>query len=292
MVGSSFAFLCASNSLDDIVLLNRTKNKALGEALDITNAIPENSNITIRGTDDYSEISNSNIIVITASTGIYKKNRNEIIKDQVDMIKEIGKKIKKNCQSPIILIVSNPVDVLTYFFLNETNYSRDKVFGIASSLDSSRFRYLLSRKTGFRQSQISDSLVLGEHGDSMVPIFSNIKIDGKNVLEIIDSNQKDEITKEIRDYWKSLRNLKSRSQFGIAKKTYDIVKSIINNEDLLIPVSILLEGEFGEKEVCMGVPVEINSRGIKKIKNIQFNKIEKELFKNSASTIRKNIQSI
>jgi malate dehydrogenase len=292
LVGSSIAFLCASNSLDDIVLLNRTKSKALGEALDISNAIPKNSDITIRGTDDYSEISNSNIIVIAASTGGYVKNRNETVDAQVKMIKEIGKKIKTNCQSPIILIISSPVDVVTYFFQKETNFSRNKVIGIASSLDSSRFRYFLSKKIGVKKSQISDAYVLGEHGDSMVPIFSKTKINGKNVLEIIDSKQKEEITRETRDYWKSLRNFKSRSQFGIAKNTFDVIESIIKNQALSIPASILLKGEFDEKDVCLGVPIKITSKGSIEIQEMEFDEFERGLFKMSAQTIRNNIQSI
>ena len=274
------------------MLLNRTKSKALGEALDISNAIPKNSDITIRGTDDYSEISNSDIIVITASTGVYLKNRNEMIDEQVKMIKEIGKKIKKYCPSSIILIISNPIDVLTYFFQKETNFSKNNVIGIASSLDSSRFRYLLSKKIGVKQSQISDAYVLGEHGDSMVPIFSKVKIKGKNVREIIDSKQKDDISREIRDYWKSLRNFKSRSQFGIAKNTYDVMESIIKNQTLSIPASILLEGEFGEKNVCMGVPIKITSGGKIEIQSIDFDESEQKLFKLSAETIRNTIKSV
>ena len=292
MVGSSIAFLCASNSLDDIILLNRTKSKALGEALDISNAIPKNSDITIRGTDDYSEIKNSNIVVITASMGIYLKNRNELIDAQVEMIKEIGKKIKKSCPTSIILIISNPIDVLTYFFQKETNFSRTSVIGIASSLDSSRFRYFLSRELGVKQSQISDAFVLGEHGDSMVPIFSKAKIKGQNVLEIIDSKQKEDISRKIKDYWKSLRNFKSRSQFGIAKITYDIIESIIKNQTIFIPASILLEGEFGEKDVCMGVPIKITSEGKIEIQSIDFDNSEQELFKISAQKIRDNIKSV
>jgi malate dehydrogenase len=274
------------------VLLNRTKSKALGEALDISNAIPKNSDITIRGTDDYSEISNSDIIVITASTGVYLKNRNEMIDEQVKMIKEIGKKIKKYCPSSIILIISNPIDVLTYFFQKETNFSKNNVIGIASSLDSSRFRYLLSKKIGVKQSQISDAYVLGEHGDSMVPIFSKVKIKGKNVREIIDSKQKEDISREIRDYWKSLRNFKSRSQFGIAKNTYDVMESIIKNQTLSIPASIFLEGEFGEKNVCMGVPIKITSEGKIEIQSIDFDESEQKLFKLSAETIRNTIKSV
>ena len=292
MVGSSIAFLCASNSLDDIILLNRTKSKALGEALDISNAIPKNSDITIRGTDDYSEIKNSNIVVITASMGIYLKNRNELIDAQVEMIKEIGKKIKKFCPTSIILIISNPIDVLTYFFQKETNFSRTSVIGIASSLDSCRFRYFLSRELGVKQSQISDAFVLGEHGDSMVPIFSKTKIRGQNVLEIIDSKQKEDISRKIKDYWKSLRNFKSRSQFGIAKITYDIIESIIKNQTIFVPASILLEGEFGEKDVCMGVPIKITSEGKIEIQSIDFDNSEQELFKISAQKIRDNIKSV
>jgi malate dehydrogenase len=291
LVGSSIAFLCASNSLDDVVLLNRTKSKAIGEALDISNAIPKNSDITVRGTDDYSKISNTDIIVIAASRGVYLKNRYENTDTQVEMIKEIGGKIITNCQSPIVLIVSNPVDVLTYFFQKETNFSKNKVIGIASSLDSSRFRYFLSKKIKVKQSQISNAYVLGEHGDSMVPIFSNTKIKGKNVLEIINSTQKEEITRDTRDYWKILRNLKSRSQFGIAKNTFDVIESIIDNRTISTPASVLLEGEFGEKDVCIGVPIKITSIGVTEIQEIVLDKSELELFEKSAQTIRNTIQS-
>jgi len=208
------------------------------------------------------------------------------------MIKEIGKKIKSNCKSPIVLIVSNPVDVLTYYFIKETNFSRNKVFGIASSLDSSRLRYLISEKYGIKQSQISEAYVLGEHGDSMVPIFSKVKIKGKNAIDIISPKEKEAITKKIKNYWKTLRNYKSRSQFGISKNTFDVIDSIIHKKSICIPASVLLKGEYGENEVCMGVPTIIDSQGIKEIKTLPINNSERELLKKSAETIRKNILSI
>jgi malate dehydrogenase len=189
-VGTAIAFLCISNSIDDVLLVNRTKSKAIGEALDISNAVPKNSNVSIHGTDDFSKISGSDIIVITASTGIYLKSRTEMMDVQVKMIKEIANKIKKYCPSSIVLIVSNPLDILTFVFQKETSFSRNKVIGIASSLDSSRFRYLLSEKFKIKQSQIINALVLGEHGDSMVPIFSKVKINDKNLLELIDETEK------------------------------------------------------------------------------------------------------
>jgi malate dehydrogenase len=291
-VGTAIAFLCISTSLDDVLLVNRTKDKAIGEALDISNAVPENSNVSIHGTDDFSKIIGSDIIVITASMGIYLKSRNEMMGAQAKMIKDIAKKIKKYCPSATILIISNPLDVLTYIFQKETKISRNKVIGIASSLDSSRFRYLLSEKFRLKQSQITNVIVMGEHGDSMVPIFSSVKINKMNLLEIIDETEQNVITTEIRNYWKSLRSFKSRSQFGIAKNTFDVLNSIIKNDELIIPASIVLNGEYGEKDVSMGIPVKINKDGIKEIMEIKLNQSERNLLKLSAQTIRDCINSL
>lgn len=291
-VGTAIAFLCISTSLDDVLLVNRTKNKAIGEALDISNAVPENSNVSIQGTDDFSKIIGSDIIVITASTGTYLKSRTEMMGAQVKMIKDIAKEIKKHCPSAIILIVSNPLDVLTYVFQKETKILRNKVIGIASSLDSSRFRYLLSEKFKLKQSQINNVMVLGEHGDSMVPIFSGVKINKMNLLEMIDETEQNLITTEIRNYWKSLRNFKSRSQFGIAKNTFDVLNSIIKNNELIIPASIVLNGEYDEQDISMGVPVKINKDGIKEIIEIKLNQAEHSLLKISAQTIRDCINSL
>lgn len=291
-VGTAIAFLCISTSLDDVLLVNRTKDKAIGEALDISNAVPANSNVSIHGTDDFSKIIGSDIIVITASTGTYLKSRTEMMDAQVKMIKDIAKEIKKHCPSSIILIVSNPLDVLTYVFQKETKISRNKVIGIASSLDSSRFRHLLSEKFKLKQSQINNVMVLGEHGDSMVPIFSRVKINKMNLLEMIDETEQNLITTEIRNYWKSLRNFKSRSQFGIAKNTFDVLNSIIKNNELIIPASIVLNGEYGEQDISMGIPVKINKDGIKEIIEIKLNQSEHNLLKISAQTIRDYVNSL
>jgi malate dehydrogenase len=291
-VGSAIAFLCISNSLDDVLLVNHTKNKAIGKALDISNAIPENSNVSIHGTDDFSKISGSDIVVITASTGVYLKSRTELMDAQVKMIKEIANQIKKYCPFAIVLMVSNPLDVLTFVFQKETQLSRNKVIGVASSLDSSRFRYLLSEKFKIKQSQITDALVMGEHGDSLVPIFSRVKINEKNALEIIDEAEKQTISTEIQNYWQSLRIFGSRSQFGIAKNTFDVIRSIIKNDELIIPASIVLNGEYGEKDISMGIPVKINKDGVKEIIEIKLNKSESNLLKISAQTIRDHIKSL
>ena len=230
--------------------------------------------------------------MITASAGLYLKTRTEMMDLQVKTIKEIANYIKKYCPFAIVLMVSNPLDVLTFVFQKETQLPRNKIIGIASSLDSSRFRYLLSEKFKIKQSQITNALVIGEHGDSMVPVFSMVKINEKNILEIIDDTEKQTISTELKNYWKSLRLFGSRSQFGIAKNTFDVIRSIIKNDELIIPASIVLNGEYGEKDIAMGIPVKINKDGIKEIIEIKLNKSENDLLKISAQTIRDYIKSL
>ena len=291
-VGASIAFLCMSNALDDVLLINRNENKAIGVSLDISNAIPDTSKFSIHGTSDYSKLSDSDIVVISASVGEYLKDRTENMISQVTMIKEVAEKIKQYCPSAIILLISNPLDVLTYFFQKETGFSRFKVIGIASSLDSSRFRYLISEKFSIPQSFISNALVLGEHGDSMVPIFSGVSVDGSKLSSILDVNEKITMTNNIRNYWKRLRAYKSRSQFGIAKQTYDVVEAIHNLKEITIPASIVLEGEYGESDVAMGVPVKINKNGVSEIQTLDLNESESILLKESSHIIKDQLRSV
>ncbi|MDH5431561.1 MAG: lactate dehydrogenase [Nitrosopumilus sp.] len=289
-VGSSIAFLCVSHGLDDVLLFNPNKEKAIGESLDVASAIPADSKFSIHGTDDYSELSSSDIVVITASVGVYEKDRTENMGLQVRMIKEIAQKIKQYCPSAIILIVSNPLDVLTYFFQKESNFSRFKVIGIASSLDTSRFRYYISETLSVPQSSISNALVLGEHGDSMVPVFSGVKVGGNPLFSMIDT--RDPITDAVRNYWKTLRNFKSRSQFGIAKNVFDVIESILHKREIFIPASVVLEGEYGENDVSMGVPVKIGRNGVSEIQKIKLDDTESSSLKKSAEKIRNDIKSL
>ena len=291
-MGTSIAFLCVSNALDDVLLVNRTASRAIGESLDIANAIPSTSKFSIHGTDDYSKLVGSTVVVIAASVETYTTDRTENMASQVIMMKGITEKIKQYCPSAIVLLVSNPLDVLTYFFQKETEFSRHKVIGIASSLDASRFRYFISDKFSVPQSSITDAMVLGEHGDSMVPIFSRCFVDGIPLLSMLDDNQKDSITNDVRNYWKILRNHKSRSHFGIAKNTYDVIDAIINAKELSTLASLVLEGEYGEFNVAMGVPVKIDQTGITDIQKIELDKFEQSSLKISAQIIRDDIQSI
>lgn len=291
-VGSAIAFLCGSFGLDDILLVNRSEKKAIGEALDISNAIPASSTISVDGTGEYSKITGSDVVVVAASSGVHMKNRTEKMFEQTSMIRDITKKIVKYSPEAKILIVTNPVDILTYVTQKEGNLPPKNVIGIAASLDSSRFRYLLAKELGTNQSKITDALVLGEHDDSMVPIFSCAKFSGKPVLEILGEEKKSKISIGVRDYWKSLREFKGHSVFGIAKNTYDIIRCIIKNEELDVPGSALLDGQYGISNVCIGVPLSINGNGIIKIQEITITDEEKNSLQKSAGIVQKNIARV
>ncbi|HXG13715.1 MAG TPA: lactate dehydrogenase [Candidatus Nitrosotenuis sp.] len=291
-VGSALAFLCASFGLDDIILINRTEKKAVGEALDITNAIPPSSAISVKGTGDYSEIKDSKVIVITASSGAHIQSRSEIMYGQALMIRGMAKEIAKHAPDSKVLMVTNPVDVMTYLLQKEAGLPPTSVIGVASSLDSARFRYLLSEELGADQSQITDALVLGEHDDSMVPIFSCAKFNGKPVTEIFDEQKKARIASEVRNYWKYLRDYKGHSVFGIARNTFDIVKCIIKNDTLAVPASTLLSGQYGLSDVCVGVPLSINGKGVARINQIKITQDEESSLHKSASIVRGNINKV
>ena len=255
--------------------------------MDISNSIPANSSISIVETD-YSGIKNSDVVVISASTGTYKANRVELLSDQVHMIKDIAKQIKQYASHATVLVISNPVDVLTYFFQKESGFSREKVLGVASSLDSSRFRYLIARELNTNQSKVKDAIVLGEHGDSMVPIFSLAKFDDRPIKEIFSEEQAHKIKGDLIFYWKILREYKGPSIFGIAKNTFDIIKALIKNEEISVPTSALLEGEYGISDVSLGVPTKITKDGAS-IQEISLDKSEMDSLHKSADTIKEYI---
>lgn len=288
-VGTAVGFLCGSFSLDDIVLINRDEKKALGEALDITNAIPMPSSISITGTSDYSKIKDSKVVVVTASSGVHLQSRSEIMYDQAKMIQKIASNIAKYAPDSKILMITNPVDVLTYMMQKEASFSSNNVIGVASSLDSSRFRYFLAQEFRTNQSKIQDAIVMGEHDDTMVPIFSRAKYNGTSVTDLLDSVQISKITLAVRNYWKYLRDYKGHSVFGIAKNTFDIIKSIVKDETLNVPASVLLDGQYGLSDVCIGIPLTINKNGVAKIHQIEIAQNEKVSLSKSSDAVKNNI---
>lgn len=290
-IGSAIAFLLASTDVDSIRLVNRTAEKAKGHVLDLSSAFPNESKNVVTSTEDFSEISDSEIIIITASVGTYQKDRMEQVELQVEMMKSIASKIKKYASNSKVLIISNPVDVLTYIFLKETEFDRQKVIGVGSGLDSNRLQQILSEKIDCKANEIVNSTVLGEHGDSMVPIYSKIRFKQKKISDLITESELLDSTKKLRSYWKEIRKNKGPSVYGVSKKTYDIVNAIVNNVRLDTSASILLDGEYEIDDICIGMPVSISKEGAK-FREIFLDENERGDLQISAITVKKYIKRV
>jgi len=259
--------------------------------LDISNAIPEDSQFSVIGTDDISKIKDSRVVVIAASTGKLKTNRMDLLKGNLEITRDFAKSIQKYAQDAKILVITNPVDIITYFVQKESELPKENVIGLGSNLDSSRLRYLLAKELDVKQSDIHDSLVLGEHGDNMVPIFSRSKYGQKSISESLDSIQKERITNDLKQYWKKIVAMKDASSvFGISKIAFDVIDSILKGNELSMPASVLLEGEYGISDVCLGVPLVIRKNETV-IQEIELEKSEYDLLQNSAKFLRKQIMN-
>ena len=288
-VGSALAFLLASEALDDIVLVNKPKNKAIGESLDIMSALPAKTKVSIAGTDEMFKIKKSDIVIITASAGTIKTERIDLLPFNVPIIQEISRDIRKFADDAKIIVVTNPVDIITYQVLKETGFDSDRVIGMGSSLDSTRFRYLVSKELTLKQNQI-EGIVMGEHGDAMVPIFSSVNIEGKKLK--LNQNQRSKISVELKNFWRYLIEYKGESVFGAAKNTYDMIKAILLDKQITVPAQVYLNGEYGFDNLCMGVPVVLNGNGIDKIIEMSLDVSESKLLNMSAFKIKEVIEKI
>lgn len=291
-VGSTVAFLCAMSGLDDIVLINRDEKKAKGEVLDISASIPANSRISISGTSDCSKICGSDIVVVAASAGVHLQKRTEMLKEHADMIGQFAEQISDHAPDAKVLMVTNPVDVLTHVIQKKAGLPRQHVLGVASNLDSSRFRYLLARELKTSQAEITDAIVMGEHDDSMVPIFSAARCKSRNVTELLTLEQRQKITTDLRNYWKLLRDSKGSSVYGIASNTFEIIKAIARGEALDTVASVLLDGQYGLSDVCLGVPITVGKGGLTQVREISLDTHERELLAKSSEIVKKNLRAL
>ena len=259
--------------------------------MDISNAIPEDSPFSVVGTDDISKIKDSKVVVIAANNGKIKTGRMDLLKRNLEMTRDFAKSIQKYAQDAKILVITNPVDIITYFIQKESELPKENVIGLGSNLDSSRLRYILAKELDVKQSDIHDSLVLGEHGDTMVPILSRVKYGQKLISESLNVIQKEKITNDLKQYWAKIVAMKDvASVFGISKIAFDVIDSILKENELSMPASVLLEGEYGISDVCLGVPLVIGKNETK-IQEIELEKSEYDLLQTSAKFLRNQIMN-
>jgi malate dehydrogenase len=284
-VGAMVASRIIDAGLAEVVLVDILPGMAKGKALDISDARPVfNSRSGITGTENFADIKGSDIVVITA--GLARKpgmSREDLLKKNTNIIKEVSVQVKNHCPSSIVIVVTNPLDAMSHLVMKTTGFNPKKVIGMAGVLDTARFiNALWERKQDVDWNKV---LMMGSHGDTMVPVNRSENISAKVFSETseIARNRGIEIVKHLGT---------GSAYFAPSASVFFMLKAIVKNEKSEMCASAYLEGQYGEKDIYIGVPVILGSQGIEKIIEIGLIEEEKQAFKESARQIRESINKI
>ncbi|MFO0323016.1 MAG: malate dehydrogenase [Bacteroidota bacterium] len=290
-VGATSAeYIALRKIASEVVILDIKENFAEGKALDLSQTASLNGFDTkISGsTNDYAKTANSDVVVVTS--GIPRKpgmTREELIGINAGIVKNVTENVLKHSPNAIILIVSNPMDTMTYLALKESKLPKNRIIGMGGALDSARFNYYLSKALNAPPSDIN-GVVIGGHGDTtMIPLTRLATYKGVPVSQIIDAETLNKVAADTMVGGATLTGMLGTSAWyapGAAVAT--IVDSILNDQKKLIASSVLLEGEYGQNDICLGVPVLIGKNGWEKIVDFKLNDTEKALFAKSADAVR------
>lgn len=288
-VGATLAQRILESGLADVALIDILKNVAAGKALDLLDASPVvGHDRSIIGTDDYTAIKGSDVVVVTA--GLPRKpgmTREELIAKNASIVKGVSENIKIHAPSAILIIVTNPLDVMTYLALKTTGFDSRKVLGMAGALDGSRMAYLIADELKVNRASV-ETLVLGSHGDTMVPVLSKTFISGKPVTGLIAKDKLDMIVKRTCDRGAEIVALLGTGSafYSPSAAVFEMLKAIDGDTKQVVAVSAYLSGEYGLNGICIGVPCVIGKAGVEKIIEIDLSKEEKEAFLKSARAIK------
>jgi malate dehydrogenase len=289
MIGGTLAHLISIKELADVVLFDVAEGLAKGKALDIAQSTSiSGSNINLTGTSNYEDTKNSDVIIITA--GIPRKpgmSRDDLLETNLKIIKQVAEGIKKTSPNAFVICITNPLDVIVMALQKYSALPTNMVVGMAGILDSSRFKYFLSQELQVPVKNIN-SLVLGGHGDTMVPMPNQTKINGKPLNEIIKKEKLDTIIKRTRKGGAEIGKLlqKASAFYAPAASGIEMAESYIKDLKKTLPCAAYLNGEYGVSNIYAGVPVVISNKGIEKIVELSLNKEEKANFDLSIKAVR------
>ncbi len=281
------------NIADEVVFVDVVEGLPQGRALDMMESAPvEGFNTKVRGTNDFSEISGSDVIVVTA--GLARKpgmTRSDLLDKNASIMSGVSEHIRKEAPNSIVIVVTNPMDIMTYLTFRKTGFDRKKVIGMAGVLDTSRFRTFVAEALGMYPSQVT-GFVLGGHGPSMVPVISNTSVGGVPLTQLMSREKIEQIVQRTRMGGDEIVNfLKTGSAFyAPASSIYEMVKSIALDERKVLPCSAFLDGEYGIRDIYTGVPVVLGSGGIERVLELQISQEESTALKGSADAVRKDVE--
>jgi malate dehydrogenase len=294
-VGASCALNLAFKELADIVLVDVVEGVPMGKALDMLQTGPvEGYDVRVTGANDYEPTANSDVVVITA--GLARKpgmSRDDLLLANYEVVKGVTEQVAKYSPNAILVLVTNPLDAMCWVAHKISKFSKNRVVGMAGVLDSARFRTFLAEALQVSVENVT-AVVLGGHGDTMVPVVRLSSVSGIPLTELMDQATLDQIVDRTRNGGAEIvKYLKTGSAYyAPAAAAVEMVESILKDKKKVLPCAAYLEGEYGINGLFVGVPVKLGARGIEKIYEIQLTDAEKAMLSKSAGAVQELIDVI
>jgi len=286
-VGSAAAFSILGLRISDVALVDIAENLAQGEALDMMQAAPAiEFDGKIKGTNDYGQMKGSDLVIVTAGQARQPgMTRFDLAEKNARIIKSIVKEVVKNCPECKLMMVSNPVDVMTYVAYKESGFERNRVFGMGNILDTLRFRSYIAQELGVSREDIR-ALVIGEHGDSMVPLVKHASVSGIPVTELMNTEQIQRVVSLTRSSGADVIRLKGATTFAPSAVIAIMADAVMKDRKRVMSVTTYLQGEYGLSDVSIGVPCVLGKNGVEKILELKLDDETKKEFEKSASSVK------
>jgi len=299
-VGSTFAFsLMISGLAREIVLIDKNESLAIGECMDLNHGLSFAHPTKIYAAG-FEGCADADIVVITAGAN-QKPNetRTDLVNKNVAIFKDIVPAVAKYAKDSILLVVTNPVDILTYVTLKLSGFPSNRVIGSGTVLDTARLKYMISNYSKVDPNNIH-AYIIGEHGDTELPVWSNATIGGMDIQTYCSEYAKQgNAKKELKEIFLKVKNsayeiikLKGATNYSIALSLVKITRAILRDENSILPVSTLVSDYYGVSDVCISIPSIVNINGIEQYVKIDLSDEEQELFKHSANTLKTFIKAI
>ena len=288
-IGGTLAHLISIMELADVVLFDVAESMAKGKALDIAQSTSiKGSNVSLIGTGNYEDTKNSDVIIITA--GIPRKpgmSRDDLLGTNLKIIKQVAEGVKKTSPNAFVICITNPLDVIVMAFQKYSNLPTNKVVGMAGILDSSRFKYFISQELRVPVKNV-ESLVLGGHGDTMVPMTNQTTVSGKSLDKLIQKEKLDSIIERTRKGGAEIGKLlqKGSAFYAPAASGVEMATAYLKDEKKTLPCAAFLNSEYGVKNLYAGVPVVIGNKGVEKVIELPLDDEEKANFDLSIKAVK------
>jgi malate dehydrogenase len=293
-IGGTLALLAGLKELGDVVMFDIVDGVPQGKALDIIQGSSiEGYDAAITGTSNYADLKDSDVVIVTA--GVPRKpgmSRDDLIGINTKVMGEVGAALKQHCPNAFVITITNPLDAMVYVLREATGFPSNRVVGMAGVLDSARFRYFLAEEFKVSVEDVT-AFVLGGHGDTMVPLIRYSTVAGIPIPDLIKMGwttqaRIDAIVQRTRDGGAEIVNfLKTGSAFyAPASAAITMAESYLRDKKRVLPCAVLLNGEYGVKDLYVGVPVVIGAGGAERIVEIEFNPAEKKMFDESCTAVR------